>query len=90
MIHRARLSVTVKALSILPVAGVALLGIAGCGENNSSQGIGVIATNEVLVDSSEPSSPPEDIVGTTLEGASFSLRAALAEKPVVLWFWSPG
>ena len=91
VVHRAQSSVLVRTLSKTILTIIALLVIVGCGENTSSQVSDAVATNDTVVDPSEtPSPPPEDIVGTTLEGNTFSLRTALADKPVVLWFWSPG
>ena len=77
------------------IVGLSAL-LASCG--SSSQGAG---TNSAISDSSAvaqkdlPSdssltNAADDIVATSVDGKSFSLREALTDSPVVLWFWAPG
>ena len=67
---------------------VALL---ACGADSSSTSSVVVttATPSQGVDS-EPSSKPDNFVAKTVSGETFVLSNALAQKPVVLWFWAPG
>ena len=67
----------------------ALLGMSACGERNSSQAIDAVQSSSTS-DGEPDAQSRDDIVAKTLSGESFSLRQALAEKPVVLWFWAPG
>ena len=72
---------------------VALLGMSACGENNYQSSSGVGGDSNAVVDSTSDVSQDsqlEDVVGVTLSGDAFSLREALQERPVVLWFWAPG
>ncbi len=72
------------------VAVVALL-LSACGADSSSTSSVVVttATPSQGVDS-EPSSNPDNFVAKTVSGKTFVLSNALAQKPVVLWFWAPG
>jgi hypothetical protein len=80
------------------ILGVSLLALAACGSKSTTQeaatapsSTSVAQTTEPLTsDTVAPSLIQEvsaDIVGTQ---TSFSLTAALAESPVVFWFWAPG
>ena len=72
------------------VAVVALL-LSACGAESSS-------TSSVVETTAPPSLTvdPElgvnidNFVATTVSGETFDLSNALAQKPVVLWFWAPG
>jgi hypothetical protein len=37
-----------------------------------------------------PGSNIDNFVAKTVSGETFDLSSALAQKPVVLWFWAPG
>ncbi len=77
-----------RAIGLLAMC-VAAFGISACSDSSAED---VDATAPLVVDDNEPnsSSSSDDVVATTLTGKSFSLSDALAEKPVVLWFWAPG
>ena len=72
------------------VAVVALL-LSACGADSSSTSSVVVttATPSQGVES-EPSSKSDNFVAKTVSGETFDLSSALAQKPVVLWFWAPG
>ena len=80
------------------ILGVGLLALTACGSSDTTQeaatapsSTSVAQTTEPLTsDTVTPSLIQEvsaDIIGTQ---TSFSLTAALAESPVVFWFWAPG
>jgi type IV pilus biogenesis protein CpaD/CtpE len=79
-----------KLKSSVAVAVVTLL-LSACGADSSS-------TSSVVVTTATPSQgvTPEaganidNFVAKTVSGETFDLSNALAEKPVVLWFWAPG
>ena len=77
-----------KAIATASLSIVALLGTSACGENKSSQA-SIPSGAETEAPDSAPS-PADDVRGVTLSGETFSLREALQDKPVVLWFWAPG
>ena len=73
------------------VVTVAALGISACGADPSSN-TAVVATVATHVQGagSQPVSSTNNFVAKTVSGESFVLSNALAQKPVVLWFWAPG
>ena len=68
-----------------------VVALPACGADSSSTSSVVVttATPSQGVDS-EPSSKPDNFVAKTVSGETFVLSNALAQKPVVLWFWAPG
>ena len=72
------------------VAVVALL-LSACGAESSSTS-SVVVTTAVPSEGvdSGPSVKIDDFVAKTVSGETFVLSNALAQKPVVLWFWAPG
>jgi hypothetical protein len=73
------------------VVAVAALGLSACGADPSSN-TAVVATVATPVQGadSHPVSSTNNFVAKTVSGESFVLSNALAQKPVVLWFWAPG
>ena len=67
------------------------IALSACGADSSSTSSVVVttATPSQGVDS-EPSSKPDNFVAKTVTGETFVSSNALAQKPVVLWFWAPG
>ena len=65
--------------------------LSACGADSSSTS-SVVATTAVPSEGveSEPSVKIDDFVAKTVSGETFVLSNALAQKPVVLWFWAPG
>ena len=65
--------------------------LSACGADSSSTSSVVVttATPSQGVDS-EPTSNVDNFVAKTVSGETFVLSNALAQKPVVLWFWAPG
>lgn len=86
----------VRLTNVIAVAAfsfVALLGMSACGENDYQSSSEAGGDSNAIVDSTNDASKDpqrEDVVGVTLSGNAFSLREALQERPVVLWFWAPG
>ena len=70
---------------------IAVLGLSACGADPSSN-TAVVATEATSVQGagSRPVSSTNNFVAKTVSGESFVLSNALAQKPVVLWFWAPG
>jgi len=70
---------------------IAVLGLSACGADPSSN-TAVVATIATPVQDagSQPVSSTNNFVAKTVSGESFVLSNALAQKPVVLWFWAPG
>ena len=65
--------------------------LSACGAESSSTSSVVATTGAPSQDvDSEPSSKPDNFVAKTVSGETFDLSNALAQKPVVLWFWAPG
>lgn len=73
------------------VVVVAAFGLSACGADPSSN-TAVVATVATPVQGagSEPVSSTNNFVAKTVGGETFVLSNALAQKPVVLWFWAPG
>jgi PBP1b-binding outer membrane lipoprotein LpoB len=72
------------------VAVVALL-LSACGAESSSTS-SVVATTVTASQgvTPEPGANIDNFVAKTVSGETFDLSNALAQKPVVLWFWAPG
>ena len=71
------------------VAAVVALSACGADSSSTSSVLVTTATPSQGVES-EPSSKPDNFVAKTVSGETFVLSNALAQKPVVLWFWAPG
>ena len=68
-----------------------VVALSACGADSSSTSSVVVTTaTPSLGVESEPSSKPDNFVAKTVSGETFVLSNALAQKPVVLWFWAPG
>jgi hypothetical protein len=70
---------------------MAVIALSACGADSSSF-VEVVATTTASSQSTEPQpgSNVDDFVAKTVSGETFVLSNALAQKPVVLWFWAPG
>ena len=66
------------------LCGVALAGLAACGAAPDSSGVTIAVNDSVSVDAN-------NLIARVIgDGSTFSLNAAVAQKPVALWFWAPG
>ena len=92
-----RRSVTSVILGV-GIMGVGLSALVGCGSNDTTQEAATTPSSTSVAQTTEPLTSDTvaqsliqevsaDIIGTP---TSFSLTAALAESPVVFWFWAPG
>jgi hypothetical protein len=69
---------------------VAVVALSACGADSSST-VAVVATTASSQGTvSQPGSNVDSFVAKTVSGETFVLSDALAQKPVVLWFWAPG
>ena len=70
---------------------VAVFALSACGADSSSTS-DVVATTGTSSEGldSQPGSNIDNVVARTVSGETFVLSNALAQKPVVLWFWAPG
>ena len=70
---------------------IAVLGLSACGADPSSNTsvVGSVATSPQVTDS-QPAANINNFVAKTVSGETFVLSNALAQKPVVMWFWAPG
>ena len=70
---------------------VAVLGLSACGADPSSNTAVVdsVATSPQGTDS-QAAANINNFVAKTVSGETFVLSNALAQKPVVMWFWAPG
>lgn len=64
--------------------------LSACGVDSSSTSSVVATTESLQSTGSQPSSNVDNFVAKTVSGETFVLSNALAQKPVVLWFWAPG
>ncbi len=75
-----------------------LSALVGCGSSDTTQEAATTPSSTSLAQTTEPLTSDTvaqsqiqevsaNIIGTQ---TSFSLTAALAESPVVFWFWAPG
>ena len=69
---------------------VAVFALSACGADSSSTVAEVATTASSQSAGSQPSSDGDNFVAKTVSGETFVLSNALAQKPVVLWFWAPG
>ena len=65
--------------------------LSACGAESSSTS-SVVATTSAPSQGVDPApdSNIDNFVAKTVSGETFDLSNALAQKPVVLWFWAPG
>lgn len=70
---------------------MAVFALSACGTDSSSINA-VVTTTDASSQSTEsqPGSNVDNFVAKTVSGETFVLSNALAQKPVVLWFWAPG
>ncbi len=71
------------------VAAVIVLSACGADSSSTSSVVATTGTSSQGVDS-QPGSNIDNFVAKTVSGETFVLSNALAQKPVVLWFWAPG
>jgi hypothetical protein len=69
---------------------VAVFALSACGADSSSTSDVVATTAPVQSNESGSDSNIDNFVAKTVSGETFVLSRALAQKPVVLWFWAPG
>jgi hypothetical protein len=92
-----RRSVTSTILGV-GIMGVGLSALVGCGSSDTTQEAATTPSSTSVAQTTEPLTSDTvtlsqiqevsaNIIGTQ---TSFSLTAALAESPVVFWFWAPG
>ena len=67
------------------ILGVGLLALTACGSNGTTQE--AVPSSPSITEAASFDDAAANIIGTQ---TSFSLTAALAESPVVFWFWAPG
>ena len=80
------------------ILGVGLLVLTACGSSDTTQeaatapsSTSVAQTTEPLTSDTVAPSPIQEVAANIIGAqTSFSLTAALAESPVVFWFWAPG
>ena len=68
------------------------LALSSCGAPESSSGAESVPSAESSV-LAEGGQAPQSLLARTVSlvnGESFDLGQAIAERPVVLWFWAPG
>ena len=76
-----------SSVAVLMVA----VALSACGAESSSTS-SLVAVTEAPTQGVEPESGSniDNFVAKTVSGETFVLSNALAQKPVVLWFWAPG
>ena len=67
-----------------------VVALSACGADSSSTSSVVVTTASSQSTGSQPSTTVDNFVAKTVSGETFVLSNALAQKPVVLWFWAPG
>ena len=75
--------------SVAAVMVVAVLSACGADSSSTSSVVVTTAPPSQGVDPA-PGSNIDNFVAKTVSGETFVLSNALAQKPVVLWFWAPG
>jgi hypothetical protein len=76
-----------SSVAVLMVA----VALSACGADSSSTSSVVVTTAAPSQDvDPAPGSNIDNFVAKTVTGETFDLSNALAQKPVVLWFWAPG
>ena len=71
---------------------IVVAALSACGAESSSTS-SVVATTAAPTSQGVDPAPDSNIdnfVAKTVTGETFDLSNALAQKPVVLWFWAPG
>ena len=76
-----------RAAAVLLV--VAALSACGAESSSTSSVVETTGAPSQGVDPA-PGSNTDNFVAKTVSGETFDLSNALAQKPVVLWFWAPG
>lgn len=80
------------------ILGVGLSALVACGSNDTTQEVATTPSSTPVTQTTE-SLPSETVASSLIQEVSaniigtqtsFSLTAALAESPVVFWFWAPG
>jgi hypothetical protein len=69
---------------------VAVFALSACGADSSSTSSVVATTASSRNAEAQTGSSVDNFVAKTVGGETFVLSNALAQKPVVLWFWAPG
>ena len=69
---------------------VAVIALSACGADSSSSDAVVVTTAPSQSTEPQAGSNVDNFVAKTVSGETFALSNALAQKPVVLWFWAPG
>ena len=69
---------------------VAILALSACGADSSSSDVVATTTEPSQSSVTQPASNIDNFVAKTVSGETFVLSNALAQNPVVLWFWAPG
>ena len=72
------------------LAAAVLLGACGADASSSSSSILNSSQSSNPGSSGQESIGVDDFTSPEVGGGSFVLSKALADKPVVLWFWAPG
>ena len=69
---------------------VTVIALSACGADSSSSDVVATTTEPSQSSVTQPASNIDNFVAKTVSGETFVLSDALAQKPVVLWFWAPG
>ena len=69
---------------------VTVIALSACGADSSSSDVVATTTEPSQSSVTQPASNIDNFVSKTVSGETFVLSDALAQKPVVLWFWAPG
>lgn len=72
------------------MAAAVLLGACGADASSTSSSILDSSQSSNSGSSVQESIGVDDFTSPVVGGGSFVLSKALADKPVVLWFWAPG
>ena len=77
--------------AIVSVMAMTVL-LGACGQDATTTTLPIQDTSQLttLAPSNTESVGIDDFTSPVVGGGSFVLSNALAEKPVVLWFWAPG
>ena len=67
-----------------------VIALSACGADSSSSDVVATTTEPSQSSVTQPASNIDNFVAKTVSGETFVLSDALAQKPVVLWFWAPG
>ena len=69
---------------------VTVIALSACGADSSSSDVVATTTEPSQSSVTQPASNIDNFVAKTVSGETFVLSNALAQNPVVLWFWAPG